>query len=125
MNGTKKSKAMTTNSKQKTIDFLETLKSNIEDHGFNPDGVDEEELNYHLEDLRSSLNSYDITSVAPDDLYANGLCPLGVTSDTYERLASKMADDYCEQLFHTSLVIIAEDGFDIPSWETLATWLLG
>jgi hypothetical protein len=34
-----------------------------------------------------------------------------------QRLAEKLGDDYCEQLFWSSLEIIAEEGFNIPRKE--------
>lgn len=52
--------------------------------------------------------SFEITSVSREDLEALGYNASKVSDATMERLASKLADDYCEQLFWTSLDIIAE-----------------
>ena len=56
---------------------------------------------------------FPITSVSRDDLDAKGFDTSEVDDATMERLASKMADDYCEQLFWSSMEIIAEY-MDIP-----------
>ena len=58
--------------------------------------------------LRIINESFPITSVSREDLEAKGFDTSEVDDDTMERLASKMGDDYCEQLFWTSLEIIAE-----------------
>lgn len=51
---------------------------------------------------------FKITSVSRADLEERGFEVSNVSDATMERLASKMADDYCEQLFWESLEIIAE-----------------
>lgn len=51
---------------------------------------------------------FKITSVHRDDLIAAGFDGDAVDDDTMERLASKMSDDYVEQLFWIHLDIIAE-----------------
>lgn len=52
--------------------------------------------------------SFVITKVSREDLDELGYDASEVSDDTMERLASKLGDDYCEQLFWTSLDIIAE-----------------
>ena len=49
-----------------------------------------------------------VTQVSREDLEAIGYDTSEVSDDTMERLASKLGDDYCEQLFWTSLDIMAE-----------------
>ena len=51
---------------------------------------------------------FKITSVHRDDLENAGFDVSKVDDAMMERLASKMADDYCEQLFWDQLPIIAE-----------------
>ncbi|MEX1014349.1 MAG: hypothetical protein WDZ80_04280 [Candidatus Paceibacterota bacterium] len=51
---------------------------------------------------------FDITSVHRDDLASAGFDASQVDDATMQHLASKMADDYCEQLFWDQLPIIAE-----------------
>jgi len=51
---------------------------------------------------------FKITSVHRDDLEQAGFDVSQVEDSTMEHLASKMADDYCEQLFWIHLPIIAE-----------------
>ena len=51
---------------------------------------------------------FTITRVSRDDLDAVGFDTSEVDDSTMERLASKLGDDYCEQLFWSSLEIIAE-----------------
>ncbi len=51
---------------------------------------------------------FKITSVHRDDLEQAGFDASLVDDATMEHLASKMADDYCEQLFWDQLPIIAE-----------------
>ena len=57
--------------------------------------------------------SFVITEVSREDLEELGYETSEVSDKTMEYLAKKLADDYCEQLFWTSLNIIAE-GLDIP-----------
>ena len=51
---------------------------------------------------------YPITSVCRDDLKAKGFDTDKATDDLMRELAHRMADDYCEQLFWSSMEIIAE-----------------
>lgn len=54
------------------------------------------------------LKPFNITSVSRADLEHLGFNTTKVNESTMKELASKMADDYCEQLFWDSLPIIAE-----------------
>ena len=64
--------------------------------------------------MQRNKESFPITSVSREDLEALGFDASDVSDDTMERLASKLADDYCEQLFWISLRVLAEDYFNIP-----------
>lgn len=57
--------------------------------------------------------SFVITEVSREDLEELGYDTSEVSDETMEYLAKKLANDYCEQLFWTSLDIIAEY-MDIP-----------
>ena len=62
--------------------------------------------------------SFVISEVSREDLDELGYDASKVSDDTMERLASKLGDDYCEQLFWTSLDIIAEY-LEIPKKEVV------
>jgi hypothetical protein len=76
----------------------------------NPDD-EEKQLLLRLE---SEMPYFKITSVSREDLEQTGFDISGVSNTDMCTLARKMADDYCEQLFWTSLGIIAEDYLHIP-----------
>lgn len=59
--------------------------------------------------LESEVPYFKITSVSREDLEQTGFNVSEVSDADMCTLAGKMADDYCEQLFWTSLEIIAED----------------
>ena len=59
-------------------------------------------------------DSFAISHVSREDLEALGFDTSEVSDDTMERLASKLGDDYCEQMFWISLGILAEEYFEIP-----------
>ncbi len=67
-----------------------------------------EEEKHLLNQLIGRLPYFYITSVHRDDLLNVGLDGPSATDEQMERIADKMSDDYCEQLFHISLEIIAE-----------------
>lgn len=68
-------------------------------------------------DKRSPVESFPITSVSRADLEQKGYDTSKITDKQMEILAKKMADDYCEQMFWSSMDIIAENlGF--PKIET-------
>ena len=52
---------------------------------------------------------FPITSVSRDDLESKGFDTSEITDDQMKRLASKMADDYLEQMYWISMTIIAEE----------------
>ena len=64
-----------------------------------------------------SKESFCISCLSREDLDELGFDTSDVDDATMERIASKLGDDYCEQLFWTSLEIISEEGFDIPRKE--------
>lgn len=51
---------------------------------------------------------FHISSLSREDLEENGFDTSDVDDETMQRLADKLGDDYCEQLFWVSLDIIAE-----------------
>lgn len=65
-----------------------------------------------------SKDKFNISALSRDDLESIGFDASDVDDDTMERLADKLGEDYCEQLFWTSLEIIAEEGFSIPRKES-------
>ena len=56
---------------------------------------------------------YPISSLHVDDLAASGFDVSKITEDDMITLAGKLSDDYCDQLYWNSLVIIA-DAIGIP-----------
>ena len=60
---------------------------------------------------------FNITNVHRDDLIMAGFDGDAVDDTTMERLASKMCDDYVEQLFWVHIGIFAED-LGIPKLHT-------
>ena len=52
---------------------------------------------------------FPITSVSRDDLEAKGFDTSDITDLQMEQLASRMADDYLEQMYWISMDIIAEN----------------
>jgi len=61
---------------------------------------------------------FEISSLHRDDLESIGYDTSRVGDATMERLASKLGDDYCEQLFWSSLPMLA-DYLEIPSREEI------
>ena len=61
---------------------------------------------------------FEITSVSREDLESRGFDTSNVTDEMMQELASKMADDYCEQLFWDSMTIIAKECLNIPMKDT-------
>ena len=68
---------------------------------------------HYIRVIRTPETFFPITSVHRDDLEAAGFEVSGVSDETMERLAKRMADDYITQLFWTSLKITAEE-LNIP-----------
>ena len=67
---------------------------------------------------RLSGGYFPITSVHRDDLRGVGFDVEKISDDDMKELARKMADDYCEQLFWSSMEIIAGDILGFPKVET-------
>lgn len=63
----------------------------------------------YIRAVKETKTFFEITSVHRDDLERLGYDTSKVSDQTMEKLATKMSDDYLEQLFWTSLDIIAED----------------
>lgn len=70
--------------------------------------------NYLLARLTGELPYFPVSSVCRDDLESKGFDVSDVTDSQMSELAAKLGDDYCEQLFWTSMEIIAEDRLKIP-----------
>ena len=64
--------------------------------------------------MSNLVKPFNITSVCREDLEGLGFNTNRVTDSTMESLASKLANDYCEQLFWSSLEILADEYFNIP-----------
>lgn len=64
--------------------------------------------------MKNNKEFFKITSISRDDLASKGFDITNISDITMKRLASKMADDYFNQLFWISMEIIAEEGFNIP-----------
>lgn len=58
--------------------------------------------------------SFPIAHVSREDLDYIGYDTSNVSDSTMERLASKLGDDYCDQLFWISLDVIAGECLGIP-----------
>jgi len=67
-----------------------------------------------IQRIESDLNYFPITYVHRDDLKSKGFDVSKIDDAEMEKLASKLSDDYCEQLFWGSLVIIADQALDFP-----------
>ena len=68
--------------------------------------------------LLDRLNSgyFPITSIHRDDLAGKGFDASLISDDTMKYLARKMGDDYCEQLFWSSMEIIASEMANISKF---------
>lgn len=64
-----------------------------------------------------SKESFCISRLSREDLEEKGFDTSNIDDDTMQRIADKLGEDYCEQLFWISLEIIAEEGFNIPRKE--------
>lgn len=64
-----------------------------------------------------SQESFCISRLSREDLDSIGFDTSDIDDKTMQKLAEKLGDDYCEQLFWSSLEIIAEEGFNIPRKE--------
>jgi len=68
--------------------------------------------------IDSKKDFFEISSLHRDDLESIGYDTSRIDDFTMKSLASKLGDDYCEQLFWNSLPILA-DHFDIPKHEEI------
>lgn len=58
-------------------------------------------------------SDFTVSAVSREDLEKIGYDTSNVSDETMEKLANKLGDDYCEQLFWSSLKCMAEH-FNIP-----------
>lgn len=79
------------------------------------------ELETVLSSLQREVNYFSITKIHKDDLKNRGFDTNLVTPEVLEGLANKLENDYLEQLYWTSLEIIAEGYFEIPYWRNFKT----
>jgi len=82
--------------------------------GRDPDTVSD--LTFMFCDLEKAGGSFSISRLSREDLEQKGFDTSNVDDDTMQRLADKLGEDYCEQLFWESLEILAEC-MDIPRKE--------
>ena len=66
--------------------------------------------------LTGELPYFPISHICRDDLEGKGFDISNVTDSEMSRLADKLGDDYCEQLYSISMEIIAEDSIEIPKY---------
>lgn len=64
--------------------------------------------------LSEELPYFQITAISRDDLAQRGFDVSEVDDEDMRELARKMESDYCEQLYWESMVIIAEQGLELP-----------
>ena len=64
-----------------------------------------------------SKESFCISRLSREDLEEKGFDTSNIDDNTMQRIADKLGEDYCEQMFWISLEIIAEEGFNIPRKE--------
>lgn len=67
-----------------------------------------------------SQESFCISRLSREDLDSIGFDTSDIDDKTMQRLAEKLGEDYCKQLFWSSLEIIADEGFNIPRKEGLS-----
>jgi hypothetical protein len=91
---------------QDVIQFLENNHTGNKEH---TDILARFLFHYHLE-----KDYYEITCVHKDDLKSKYFDVTNVDNDIMIILADKMGDDYCEQLFWSSMEIIAKEYCGIP-----------
>lgn len=90
-----------------------------------PIDIDIDDIAYgHIEFISDNIpartfsqESFCISRLSREDLEEKGFDTSNIDDKTMQRIADKLGDDYCEQLFWTSLEIIAEEGFNIPRKE--------
>ncbi|MCI0565140.1 MAG: hypothetical protein MN733_42280 [Nitrososphaera sp.] len=70
--------------------------------------------NSSAEEMNDIYKAFPITSVCRADLEGIGFDTSAVTDADMEELARKLADDYYDQLFWSSLEILASERLKIP-----------
>jgi len=83
----------------------------------NKETLNEQEKQFQLQ-LTEEIPYFIITRVSRDDLEHLKFDISNVSDEKMQKLASKLGDDYCDQLFWTSLGIMAENCLDIPKMGT-------
>lgn len=85
-----------------TFQRLDSLKKNLQD------AIEEEKKKM------TPKESWVISELSREDLEGLDYDTSNITDDEMERLAGKLGDDYCEQLFWTSLKVLADEYFEFP-----------
>ena len=67
-----------------------------------------EEENFLMQ-LNASCDEFPVTSLTKADLMALGYSTKNISDEDMEEMRDKLSDDYCEQLYWTSLSIIADN----------------
>lgn len=105
-------------------DYLTILGSVLAEEDY-PEEIKIRDIAYgHIEFISDNIpvrtfseESFCISRLSREDLQELGFITDDIDDKTMQRIADKLGDDYCEQLFWTSLEIIAEEGFGIPRKE--------
>jgi hypothetical protein len=104
---------MRTRDKKELIEILERIALIANDKLYS-------KLDCYIKQLKSELNFYEVTSVSKSDLEmiykAEDVAKL--TDEDMERLASKLANAYCDNGFWIDLEIIASDRFHLPKLDS-------
>ena len=69
-----------------------------------------------LNGLKEELDYFPVAYVSREDLEWRGFDTSNVTDDDMVTLAEDLGDDYCEQLFWSSMEIIAHETLEIPKY---------
>lgn len=72
--------------------------------------------------LKDELPNFQMISISREHLAALGFKAEDVDDCDMKTLASKLADDYCTQMFDISLDIIADEGLEIPKHRCPKCW---
>ena len=73
-----------------------------------------DEIRQIIEIMPTITGDFPITSVCREDLESKGYNTKKISNSDMERLASKMEDDYCDQLFWESMNVIAGEALNFP-----------
>ena len=101
---------------KKLLEACQYVRDNLQASREQSDAFTEEIelLNEVIREAEEPKKDFEITSVCRQDLEEAGFDTSKVDDDKMERLASKMADAYCDNGFWTALEIIAE-ALEIPA----------